>query len=374
MSEHRPPLRGITVVEVGGYVSGPFAGMMLADLGAEVVKVEPAEGDPYRKFDSPDGSISPFFLNVNRGKSTVVLDLKTSDGRQALLELLVDADVFVCNWRPGVAERLGLADHTLAGVNQRLIRLYVTGMGIDGPEVRKPTFDVAIQARSGLAWAAGNADDPPRLAADFVIDKLSATFASQAALAALFDRERTGLGGAVVVPMLDVASYYLFPDVFASRTLVDDQPKDARIGLLGGLRPVRAADGWFVVGAVSGAQLKATSRAFDRPEWIEILKSRSDPRSVSTRLVELLETVTHAMPVRECVQRLEDADVPAAQCLDPDEHLADQQVVFNGVHAIHDEPGVGRVRSVRHPARSQRWGELRSGPAPLLPRETDGLR
>jgi CoA:oxalate CoA-transferase len=183
-----PPLKGIRVIEAATFVTGPYAGQMLADLGAEVTKIEsPAGGDAFRRFGRPDGPYSAVFANTNRGKRSVALDLKDSAGRSELMDLVESADVWLTNWRPGVADRLGLGDDVLVGRNPRLIRVYITGYGTRGPKAAAPVFDTIVQAGSGLTHALSN-DDKPALLAGFTIDKLTATMATQAVLAALLAR------------------------------------------------------------------------------------------------------------------------------------------------------------------------------------------
>src|SRR3954466_4334760 len=134
-----PPLDGIRVIEAASYLSGPYAGMMLSDLGADVVKVEPPKGDPFRRFGKNDRGASPVFVSSNRGKRSIVLDLKEAGGREAFRELLQSADVLVSSFRPAVLTRLGLDDSLLATSNPRLVRLYLTGYG-DGPLSDAPAF------------------------------------------------------------------------------------------------------------------------------------------------------------------------------------------------------------------------------------------
>ena len=181
------PLAGMRVVELATFISGPYATMMLADLGAEVVKVEPAAGDPFRRFGRPATEYSVAFATSNRGKRSVVLDLKSADSVGTLLRLLAASDILVCNWRPGVAERLGLGDDLLAGANEKLIRIYITGFGADGPLRDEPAFDTVVQGRSGMTRALSPSDTPVLLPG-YPVDKLTAMMAVQAALAAVVGR------------------------------------------------------------------------------------------------------------------------------------------------------------------------------------------
>jgi crotonobetainyl-CoA:carnitine CoA-transferase CaiB-like acyl-CoA transferase len=256
-----------------------------------------------------------------------------------------------------VARRLGLGDDVLAARNPRLIRVYVSGYGSAGPDRDKPSYDSVVQARSGLAWAQGD-DDSPRLAAGYLVDKMTATMATQAALAALVRRNESGEGDTIDVPMLDVMAYLNFPEIFATRTFVDDQPADARNRQMMANRPIRARDGWIVLSPVSGEQIRNAMAAIDRPQWADTVFAEKDGARMTARLVECIESRTQEMSVAECVTRFEAHDVPVAPCLDLDQHLADPQVVHQELYDIVDHPQLGRVRQVRHPARSQSWGLL----------------
>ena len=365
------PLSGVRVVEIGNYVSVPFATMMLADLGAEVIKVEPPKGDPFRRFGRPSGPMAAIFVNANRGKKSVVLDLKDPTDRDRLTVLLDGADVMLSNWRPGVAERLGLGDDALAARNPRLIRVYVTGYGPSGADREKPSYDSVVQARSGLTWAQGD-DEAPRLATGYLVDKMTATMAAQAVMAALYRRSVSGEGDAIDVPMLDVMAYFNFPEIFATRTFVDDEPIDARNRQMMANRPMRARDGWILLSPVSGTQIRNAMAAVDRPEWGDVVLAEKDGARMTALLVERIESRTAELSVSDCIARFEAHDVPVAQCLDLDEHLADPQVVHNDLYEIVEHPQLGRVRQVRYPARARGWGLLRGGGmAPMLDADRD---
>jgi len=360
------PLTGVRVVEIAGFMSVPFAAMMLADLGAEVVKVEPPRGDPFRRFGRPRQAMSAVFANVNRGKRSVALDLKDESDRAHLLAVLREADVVLSNWRPGVAGRLGLDDDVLASCNPRLVRVYVSGFGAEGPDAAKPAFDSVIQARSGMAWAQGD-DQAPALTVGYLVDKLTAAMAAQATLAALYERTRTGQGVAIDLSMFDATAYIDFPELLAMRTFVDDEPGDARNRQMSANRPLRAADGWLVVTAVTGDQVRGARAALGRPDWADELMAERDGARLTARLAERIESQTRARTVAECLDVFERHDVPAAECVDPDEHLADAQTVHGELYEIVEHPTLGRVREVRYPARWRDRGLLRGlGRAPLL--------
>lgn len=362
-----PPLDGVKVVEAASYVSGPYAGQMLADLGAEVIKVEaPPRGDTFRRFSRPSAAYAPVFANTNRGKRSVLADLKDPAQRDTVLELIAASDVWITNWRPGVPERLGMSDDTLAGRNPRLVRLYLSGYGSEGPRSDAPVFDTIIQATSGLTHALTRGDQPSVLPG-FPLDKVTAAMAAQAVTAALFARERTGRGDRIDMSMLAAAAYVNFVELFANRTFVDTQPEEARNLQAIGLRPLEAKDGWLTIAPVSGGSIKNLCEAVGHPEWSVQLQALEDQSQVASALFERLDTVFPARTVDDLLELLGRCDIPAARCLSMDDHLDDAQTEIQDIYRIEEWDGIGRVRTVRYPATFASTGRLSAtGPAPFV--------
>ena len=367
---HRPLAR-YRVLDASTYLLGPFAAMMLADLGADVIKVEAPGGDPYRRIGPRRQGIGLRAAVVNRGKRTVAADLKTDDGRARFLDLVGTADVVLHNWRPGVAERLGLSDAVLAAANPRLVRLWLTGYGATGPLAGRPAFDTLLQAQTGLAHVQGYPGRPAVLRT-YVADKVTATFAAQAVLAALLERESTGSGCLVELSMLEAMAYFNFPDVCLHRLLVNESDSEP-------LPPpstiVPTADGAIVVSPVSGQQVRAALAAVGHPEWWGDLKGLSRYADLAPLLVERLSGCTRGRSTDDCLAAFAAHDVPAAPVLDPDGHLADPQVRALRIYEEFDDPGLGRVRFARYPVRAIA-SATRPSPAPgeqtddvLRPRE-----
>jgi crotonobetainyl-CoA:carnitine CoA-transferase CaiB-like acyl-CoA transferase len=366
----RGPLAGTVVVETATFMSGPYAGMMLADLGAEVIKVEPERGDPFRTYGRPDTTYSAVFANCNRGKRSVVIDLKDPAGHERMLELLGGADVFLANWRAGVAESLGLSDDVLTAANPRLVRCFVTGFGPTGPRAGEPAFDTVLQGLGGLCDALDTADVPVVIPG-YPLDKVAATLATQAILAALLERERTGRGDRIELAMLDIAGYFDFADLFTNRVFVDREPPAAQNAQVLATRPVRTADGWIVVATVTGRQIAAACRALGHPEWADAIFAETDQADLVRVMFDTIERGTCELSTDDVLARFREHDVAAAPCLTIDEHLADAQVVHNRIYSIDEWDGIGRVRSVRYPASFASWGHLRArGRAPQLGEHT----
>jgi CoA:oxalate CoA-transferase len=372
--EHgRAPLAGIRVLELATYLSGPFATMMLADLGADVVKVEPPRGDPFRRFGRPETYVSSLFANCNRAKRSVVLDLKAADSVAQLLALAGGSDILICNWRPEVADRLGIGDDALFGANDQLIRIYISGYGPTGPLSDAPAFDGVLQALSGMTEALSVSDQPTMLSG-YPVDKLTAVMAVQAALAALITRARDGHGDRVDLPMLDTAAYLNFVDLVTGRTFVDHQPTEARNRQSSAVRPIAAGEGWLLVAPASASQVRRACQAVEHPEWGDELLAMADSVAMVTALCDRLETATRTASLEHWLDRFRGHDVPVARCLGIDEHLVDVQVAHNQIYSVAEWPGVGAVRTVRYPARFASCGPLPTGaPTPRLGADTEAV-
>lgn len=340
------PLSGVTVVETSSFLTGPFATLMLADLGADVIKVEPPGGDGFRKFGHSRGGFGASWTNANRGKRSVVIDLKTADGLERLKRLLRKADVLVENWRPRVAASLGLGQDVLSELNPRLIRLSITGFGDSGPLAAAPAFDSLIQGRSGLVQAEARNAGIPAVTPFNMVDKVTGAFGAQAVLAALYERERTGRGAHVQVPMLDVMGYFNFPDMFQHRTFEGDtsgwKPPQSQV--------LETADGYVVISPANGAQMSKTLNAVERPEWKEDFKRMPDPVRMAEEFFRRVGEVVKQKPTAFWLQRFAELDVPAAPVFDFDQFLDDPQVAHNRLFAPLESP-VGTLRAARYPAR-----------------------
>ncbi len=208
-------LKGVQVIELGTMITAPLAGMMLADLGAEVIKVEhPQGGDPFRSFRS--GFYSPHFVAYNRGKRSIKLDLRNAAGAEVLHRLLAGADILIENYRAGVMERLGLGADALAATNARLIHCSITGFGASGPYSGRPAYDSVGLALSGIASLLLDPENP-QACGPTIPDNATGMFACYGILGALYERERTGRGRRVEVNMLEAAISFI-PDPFANYT------------------------------------------------------------------------------------------------------------------------------------------------------------
>ena len=220
------PLDGYRVVDLTSNVAGPLATMILGDQGADVIKVEaPDGGDATRAGGNRRAGFTASFLNNNRNKRSIVLDLKTPAGLRALIRLVAGTDVFVQNFRPGVAERLGVGEEAVRAVSPKIVYVSISGFGEKGPYAEKPAYDPVIQGFTGLATVQAGSDEArPRLLRTILPDKLTAITASQAITAALLARERTGEGQHVRLSMLEAIMAFLWASDMGGQTFVGDEP------------------------------------------------------------------------------------------------------------------------------------------------------
>ena len=338
-------------------ISGPLATMTLADQGAEVIKIEhPQGGDHSRQVTGRRGGMSASFLNNNRGKRSVTLNLKDPDGVRAALKLCETADVVVQNFRPGVVDRIGLGEAAVRAVRPDVIYTSIAGFGFEGDWARRPVYDPLIQALSGLASVQGGADAArPRLVRTILPDKLTAIQTAQAITAALLARSRTGAGSHVQISMLDTVLAFLWSSDMAGYTFIGDelepeQSADAQtfVELI-----YQTADGWMAVSAHTDATWKGLATAVGRPDWLQ------DPRfaTVAAReenkpaRLELTQEALHGDTTDNWMRRLTEHDVPCAPVLTRAEVYAHPQVRANGAVVERDHPQAGRIRQARAPAR-----------------------
>lgn len=367
------PMDGVRVVEAAQMVAGPLAGMILAEQGADVIKVELPDGvgDRMRFLGSRRGEMGALYHGVNRGKRSVVIDAKHPDGLAVLRALVASADVFVQNFRPGAAERMGLGPEALLRDRPELVYVSVSGFGTSGPRSGEKVYDYVVQAVSGMAAQQAGPDRSPVLAKQIVVDKVTALTVAQAITAALYQRERTGRGQHVELTMLDTAVWFFWPDGMMDRALLGDGVTDAPT--IGELAEIRAtADGHVSLIAMGGRTWPHLVAAF-QPGWAD------DPRFATPRSRELhradlsaeLDHLLAAMTTEECLRRLAAHDIPGAAVVPLDEVHEDPQVVHNATLVVTDSPTAGPIREPRPPVSFGGRERRVPGPAPALGEHTD---
>jgi crotonobetainyl-CoA:carnitine CoA-transferase CaiB-like acyl-CoA transferase len=365
------PLAGIRVVDFSAVVSGPFATMWLADQGADVVKIEMGpDGDITRGRAEPNHHrMAGLFVNCNRGKRGICVDVATPEGRAIVLELCAGADVFFQNWRPGIVEKLGLAYDDVKAVRPDIIYVSISGYGPDGPYAQRRVYDPIIQGLTGHVAIQVNPDIPiPDLHRTIVTDKATALTAAQATCAALFARERGAGGQHLQIPMLDVGAAFVFPDGYQRAGLLDDTWAPKSRTLAETYRLVATQDGHLTYYVANDKEIFGLFRALGHPEW------SVDPRfdSATHRLANfealgaLIESGFAVMTTVDALEALEREQVAFGPVLSLDEVPNDVQIIHNQAMRVRKHPDLGRVREARQPVRFS--GTPADVPGPLAPR------
>lgn len=348
------PLEGVRVLDLSAMLSGPWAADILGDQGADVIKVEPTRtGDHVRSLPNRSGGLASMFINVNRSKTSITLDLKNPDGLAVLTDLVKTSDVLVQNFRPGVVERLGISYEHLREINPRLVYLSISGFGENGPFAEKRAYDPIVQAVSGLASIQAGSDEvSPRLIRTVLPDKITAMMGSQAVCAALVARQRTGEGQHIRLSMLDTVLSFMWVSDMNAYTFVDRPiaPEKAAsfIDLI-----YETADGYITVSTMSNREWEAFCHAADRPDLLE------DPRFTTPALrdenvnerLQVIQEVLLERSAAEWLPLLEKHDVPSAPALRRFEVIEHPQVAASGAIIETDHPAAGRLRQARVPAR-----------------------
>lgn len=348
------PLEGIRVLDLSAMLSGPWAADILGDQGAEVIKVEPTKtGDHVRSLPNRSGGLASMFINVNRSKTSITLDLKNPAGLKVLHDLVRTADVVVQNFRPGVVERLGISYEDLRAINDRLVYLSISGFGENGPYADKRVYDPIVQALSGLASIqAGSDDAKPRLIRTVLPDKLTAMMGAQSVCAALIARGRTGEGQHIRLSMLDSVLAFLWVSDMNAYTFVDRPiaPEKAAsfIDLI-----YETADGYITVSTMSNREWEAFCAAAERPDLLTDSRFATPAlrdENVNERL-EVIQEVLLNRPASEWLELLTDFDVPCAPALRRFELIEHPQVAASETIIETTHPVAGRLRQARTPAR-----------------------
>jgi crotonobetainyl-CoA:carnitine CoA-transferase CaiB-like acyl-CoA transferase len=351
------PLAGLRVLDLTEHMAGPFCTMILADMGAEVWKLErPGKGDSSRAMG--DGQErNPFFRYINRNKKSVTLDFKPPAGREAFLRLVRAVDVLVENYRATVMSRAGLDWPVLHRENPRLIYAQLTGFGSDGPYRDKGGVDLIAQGLGGLMHVTGEPDGPPTSIGQPICDLGTGMWGVQGILAALLQRERTGRGQKVEGSLLETALG--FSGWTSAAWLVDGREptrQGARHRQNAPYQRLATADGYLMIGAATQELWERCARALGRPDWIADprFQKNADRLAYRAALEQEMEGVLRTGPTARWVAALDAAGVPAGPVHDYAHLFADPQVRHLGMVAHADDPELGRVSHVRTPVRLSR--------------------
>jgi crotonobetainyl-CoA:carnitine CoA-transferase CaiB-like acyl-CoA transferase len=344
------PLAGIRVIDLSAMLSGPWAADILGDQGADVIKVEPpGSGDHVRALRNRSHGLASMFLNINRSKRSMTIDLKQAEGVATLRSLVATADVLVQNFRPGVVDRLGIGYEALREVNPGLVYLSISGFGESGPYAGRRVYDPIVQALSGLTTVQAGSDvERPRLIRTVLPDKLTAMAGAQAICAALVSRGRTGAGQHIRLSMLDTMLSFLWATDMNAYTFVDRPVEPERAASFIDLI-YQTADGYITVSTMKDREWQAFCAAAQRPDLLaderfDTPAKRDD--NVDERLAAI-QAVLLTRPAAEWLKILPEHDVPCAPALRRFELLDHPQVLASGTIIESDHPVAGRLRQAR---------------------------
>ena len=371
------PLRGIKVLDLSVMISGPLAAMMLGDQGADVIKVEsPGLGDLMRYLGSAKGGMTGIFVNNNRGKRSLVVDLKSEQGVAVLKKLAETADVVIQNFRPGAVERLGIGYEDLKKVNPQLIYVSISGYGPDGPDSGHRVYDNVIQAASGLASVQTDPrNGEPSLFRTLLCDKVTSLTAAQAISSALYARAAGNAEGQhIVLAMLDAAVSFMWPDSGMDAVLLDDDAnRTPTIGQNYGI--TRLKDGFAAIAVVSDSEFRGLCHAYGRPELAddERFASMAGRTLNASELVPLMTELSAQQSAQDFVQRAQSFDVPAASVVALADLPHQPQIMNNKVFLEREHPVAGRIREPRPAARFSSTPAQAGGLAPTAVQHSDEI-
>ena len=361
-------LEGIKVLDLTSMVSGPVAAMMLADQGAEVVKVEPTTGEQMRHIGPTVNKVTAAFFSCNRGKRSIAVDLKSDDGKKILFDLVKGADVLLQNFRPGAMDRMGFGEPVMRELNKKLIYVSINGFGEEGPYAHKRVYDPVIQALScATDIQADRATGRPQMFRVIIADKVTAITAAQAISAALYAREKKGEGQHIRLSMLDAMLSLFWPEGMAGLTYAD-QEFDVR-KYQGAMDLIyETQDRFITAGAISDKEWQGMCRALNREDLIEHpnFKTAQGRFTNNSERKEITSEEIKKWSSEDILARFDQEGVPCAPIIDRSELLAHEQVVANGSIDRLQFEEFGEVRQARHPARFDKTPASVSRPAPRL--------
>ncbi len=371
------PLEGVKILELGQIIAGTYGCQVLSDLGAEVIKIETPEGDLGRiPSVAPYRGLSGLFLTFNRNKQSVVINLKTADGRRLFYDLVKISDVVIDNFRPGVLERLQIDYPTLSAINPRIIQCSVTGFGGTGAYKDLPALDLNIQAISGHMAVTGEPGRPPVRVGIPLADISGGIYSSKGILAALFDRERTGKGRRIEISMFDTMLHLMtyMGTMWLTNGEVPKPPGSAHDYSVP-WQAFATADGYIVVATRQEIFWRKLCSVLDHVDLADDARFADNPSRVKNRqvLVPLLEQIFRTRTTADWLERLRGADVPAAPVNNIDAAFAEPPVEEREMIVEYDHPQAGKVRLPGNPIKMSDMGSTISRPAPMLDEHTDAV-
>ena len=366
-------LSGIRVLDITQVMAGPYCAMLLCDMGADVIKVEPPAGDSTRRMAGARGGDSPGFNAVNRGKRGIVVDIKHERGPQVVARLASTADVLIENYRPGAMARAGLGYEQLRAVNPRLVYASISGYGQTGPHGGRGGFDLVAQGVSGIMSVTGEPDRPPVKAGVPLTDLGASLFAVAGILAALHDRQRTDAGQHVDTSLVEAGvalSVWEATEYLSSGRV--PRPLGSAHRMSAPYQALECADGYITVGAANDRLFARLSTLLGHPEWVADPQFADDTARVANRraLADRIEQVTRTRPRRHWLARFEAEGIPCGPINTYADVLTDEQIAAREMVVETDHPTLGRLRTLGTPLKLSRTPLVTGRPAPLLGEHT----
>lgn len=376
--QHTGPLSGVKVLDLSIALTGPYAAALLADQGADVVKIErPGIGDIARWIGVAVNGMSAFYLACNRGKRCIALDLSTTEGQQIAVQLAADADVILQNFRPGVIDRLGLGYDAIRKINPDVVYASISGYGPVGPYRDRSAYDTSIQAYAGFAATqAEPGGGPPTFLRQNAADKVSSLYAAQAITAALFARASGRGGQHLELGMADACVSFLWAEAAGNEVLLDSDgtmPSSFNAGF----SPMRFLDGWGIVVPTTDADFAGMCKSLDVEGWddprIKTVGERRKNRDVLEPIMDMCYAMAANLTQAEATERFIRERVAFAMVLTAAEMVDDPHAVAIGMFEEFDHPVVGRARLPRHPTQFHQTPASLAGGAPALGQHTDEI-
>ena len=367
-------LKGLRVLDVTQVMAGPFCAMLLADLGADVIKVEPPGGDSTRQMPGAVGADSPSFNAVNRGKRSIVLNLKSDEGRGVFMRLAASSDILIENYRPGVMTALGFGYEALAQLNPRLIYASISGYGQTGPQRGKGGFDLIAQGVAGIMSITGEPGGPPVKAGVPLTDLSAGLFALVGILASVENRHRTGMGQQIDTSLVDAGvalSVWEATEYFSGMGIPDAMGSAHRMNAP--YQAIRCADGYITLGAANERLFRRLADVLGHAEWTERPEFADNASRVRNRqaLADRIESITSQQPSAHWLALLEANDIPCGPINDYAQVFADPQVVAREMVVETEHPTLGRLKTLGSPIKMSATPPDVSRRAPLLGEHTD---
>ena len=368
------PCAGIRIVDMSSMIAGPFCSQILADLGAEVIRIESPGSDPMRAKYPVYNGMSAMFEQMNRGKKSVCIDIKSAEGRQLIYDLVANADMFLQNSRPDVMERLEFGYDRLKEINETLIYVSVSGFGEVGPYASRPAYDMMIQGLTGFMPTQGGDKDPEPIRTTLA-DRVTAMWASHAALAALLHRERTGVGQKIIIDMASAYASCIVVDQMQNHTFQSVELEKIDLNL-GSYRSLKTLDGAAIGMVLQSAQFNRFVNALNCTDLIDDERF-SDPMQILRHTDALYDRVADTvsqMTTQQFIALMDEAEIPFSKVNTMEEFVESDEAYHSGVFVDFEDPVWGKIKHINYPGKFERSPANARHRAPILGEHNEEIK